>query len=295
MQNDQLNGLVALKIVAEKRSFTLAAEALSVTPSAISQIIKQLEARVGVALLSRTTRSISLTEAGEQFLNQTGPALDQIFHAFDEVGDYAKKPSGLLRINLPKLVFHSFLSPIIKSFSEKYPEVTVELFFEDAKSDVVGNGFDAGIRLSDILAKDMVAFKLYGPVSFVTASSPAYFNKMGRPKHPKDLLAHKCIPIRLGAGLYDRWEFEHKGEEFEVQVKGPMILNDSLAMIDVAIDGQGIIYTSEDAIKDEVESGKLEIVLDKFKSTSAGYYLYYPKRAQVLPKLRAFIDHIKTR
>lgn len=293
MQNDQLNGLIALKVVAEKRSFTQAAQAMGITPSAVSQIIKQLETKVGVALLSRTTRSISLTEVGEQFITQTGPALDQILHAFENVGNYAKKPSGVLRINMLRLAYHS-LAPIVKSFTDKYPEVTVELFFEDAKSDVVESGFDAGIRLSDILAKDMVALKLFGPVNFVTAGSPKYFNKMGRPKHPKDLLGHKCIPIRLGPGIYNRWEFEHKGEEFQVLVKGPVIFNDSILIIDAALDDQGIIYTTEDAIKDEVASGQLEIVLDKFKCSSAGYFLYYPKRSQVLPKLRAFIDHLKS-
>lgn len=293
MQNDQLSGIIALKMVVEKKSFTAAAKTLGVTPSAISQIIKQLEQRAGVALLSRTTRSISLTEAGTQFLNQTGPAIDQILHAFEHVGDYSKKPTGLLRINLPRAVYQSFLAPIVYSFNEKYPEVTVELCLEDGKSDVVGSGFDAGIRLSDILAKDMVAVKLFGPVHFVTAGSPEYFDKMGRPKHPKDLLSHKCFPIRLGDRLYDRWEFEHKGEEFQVQVKGSLIMNDSSQIIDAAVNGHGIVYTSMDAIQKKLESGELEIVLEKYKATSTGYYLYYPKQAQVLPKLRAFIDHIK--
>lgn len=293
MNNDQLNGLVALKTVAEKKSFTIAARSLGVTPSAISQIIKNLESRIGVALLSRTTRSLSLTEAGEQFLNQTTPALNQIFSAFENIGDYAKRPTGLLRINMPRLAYHSFLSSVIKSFNEKYPEVTVEFYFEDGKSDVVEGGFDAGIRLSDILAKDMVAIKLFGPVNFVAAASPEYLDKMGRPKHPKDLLSHRCIPIRLGSRLYDRWEFEQKGKEFEVHVKGPLIFNDSVLMIDAAVDGLGIIYTAEDALEEKVKSGKLEIILEKYKSSSTGYYLYYPKVSQVLPKLRVFIDHVK--
>ncbi len=293
LKNDQLDGLIALKIVASKKSFTAAAKELSITPSAISQIIKQLEDRIGVTLLSRTTRSISLTEAGEKFLNESGPALDQILMAFDHVGDFAAKATGTLRLNLPRSSYASFIKPVIKSFREKYPEVNVELYFEDAKSDVVGRGFDAGIRLSDILIKDMVAIKLYGPIHFVVAGSPAYFEKHGRPQHPKDLLAHHCILTRLGSGLYDRWEFENKGKEFQVHVKGPLIINESSFQTDLAIDGQGLMYTSEDNIRNEVRDGKLEIVLEKFKTSSSGYYLYYPKNSQVMPKLRAFIDHVK--
>lgn len=294
MDNSQLDGLLALKLVAEKKNFSAAAETLGISPSAISQIIKQLETRVGVALLSRTTRSTSLTEAGEQFLNQAGPAVDQILAALNSVGTYAGKVSGLLRLNLPRSVYPSFLAPIVASFTKKHPEVCVEIFFEDEVSDVVESGFDAGIRLSDILAKDMVAIKLFGPIRFVTAASPKYFNKNGRPKHPKDLLAHNCLRGRLGASyIYDKWEFEQNGEAFRVQVKGNLIFNDSLVMLATALDGAGIIYTTEDAIADKVKAGKLEIVLNQFAPSSTGFYLYYPRRSQVLPKLRAFVDHLK--
>ncbi len=293
MMNDQLNGLMALRTVASKKGFTAAAKELGVTPSAISQTIKQLEERIGVTLLARTTRSISLTEAGEKFLTDTGPALDQILTAFDNIGNYSGKATGLLRLNLPRAAFRSFIEPMVKTFREKYPEVTVELYFEDAKSDIVGSGFDAGIRLSDILAKDMVAIKLFGPVHFVTAASPAYFEKYGRPEHPKDLLTHNCILTRLGSGIYDRWEFENKGKEFQVHVKGSLIMNESSFQINAAMKGHGIIYTAEDSIRDELKSGELELVLEKYKTWSSGYYLYYPKTSQVLPKLRAFIDHVQ--
>lgn len=294
MYHEQLDGLLALKIVADTRNFTVAAKTLGVSPSAVSQTIKQLERRLGVALLSRTTRSTSLTEAGERFLSQAGPALDQILAALENVGTYAEKPSGLLRLNLPRQVYPFYVAPLVASFIKKYPEITVELFFEDQTSDVVEKGFDAGIRLSDILAKDVVAIKLFGPVRFVTAASPKYLDKMGRPKHPKDLLFHNCIRPRLGAGLYERWEFEDKGKEFQVQVKGSLILNDALLMLGAAVEGAGIAYSTEDAIRDEVRSGQLEIVLDQFACVSTGFYLYYPKRSQVLPKLRAFIEHIKS-
>jgi DNA-binding transcriptional LysR family regulator len=295
MYNDRLNGLLALKAVADTRNFTAAARRLGVSPPAVSQTIKLLERRLGVALLSRTTRSTSLTEAGESFLGQAGPALDQILTALENVGSYAKKPAGLLRLNLPRQIYPSYLAPLLAGFAGKHPEITVELFFEDQQSDVVAKGFDAGIRLSDILAKDVVAIRLYGPVRFVTAASPHYLDRAGRPKHPKDLLSHNCIRPRLGSGVYERWEFEHKGKEIQVQVKGTLIMNDSLLMLEAARDGVGIVYTTEDAIRDDLRAKRLELVLAPFASTSDGFYLYYPRRSQVLPKLRAFIEHVKTR
>jgi len=293
MDNAQLDGLLALKLVAEKKNFTAAADKLGISPSAISQIIKQVENRLGVALLSRTTRSTNLTEAGEQFLNQAGPALEQILIALETVGTYAKKPSGVLRINTLRLVYPSFLLPLVTSFTKKYPDVSVELFFEDGLTDVVEKGFDAGIRISDILAKDMVAIKLFGPIRFVIAGSPKYFSRIGRPKHPKDLLSHNCIRVRVGDWLYDKWEFEDKGKAFDVQVKGSLIMNDSILALNAAVEGAGLMYTTEDAIQDKIKSGKLEIVLNSFAPTSTGYYLYYPQRSQVQPKLRVFIDHMK--
>jgi DNA-binding transcriptional LysR family regulator len=294
MIKDQLDGLLAFKLVADRRSFTSAAAALRISPSAISQIVKQLEQRLGVALITRTTRSMSLTEAGERFLSQAAPAIEQILAAMEDLGTYALKPSGLLRINLPRAVYPSYLAPVLTSFIEKYPDITVELCFEDGRSDIVGSGFDAGIRLSDILVQDMVATKLFGPVRFVTVAAPRYLDRMGRPKHPKDLLTHNCIRTRLGDRLYDGWEFEHKGQEFEVQVKGSLIFNDAALMVKAAIDGSGILYTAENHIAAEIRAGRLEIVLAPFAASSTGFYLYYPKQSQASPKLRAFIEHVKS-
>jgi len=295
MQLDQLNGLVALKVVAETRNFTAAARVFGVSPSAVSQTIKQLELRLGATLLSRTTRSTSLTEAGEIFLNQAGPALDQILLALDNLGANANRPSGLLRLNLPRHVYAFYLAPYIASFMKKYPDIHVELFLEDQQSDVVAKGFDAGIRLSDLLAKDVVAVKLFGPVRFLTAAAPKYLDRVGRPKHPKDLLTHDCICPRLGESVYDRWEFESKGREFQVHVKQSLIINDTYMMLDVAADGMGVVYGTDIAVRDRVRRGELEIVLEQYAASSSGFYLYYPKQSQVLPKLRAFIEHIKRR
>jgi DNA-binding transcriptional LysR family regulator len=293
MQTDQLNGLIALKVVAEQRNFRGAARTLRVSPSAISQAIKQLEQRLGAALLSRTTRSTSLTEAGAQFLSQAGPGLDKIIQAMENVGTYAKRPSGLLRLNLPRVAYPTLVAPLVASFLRKHPEVTLQLSFDDDLSDVVESGFDAGIRLSETTAKDVVAVKLSGPLSFVAAGSPKYFKALGRPKHPKDLVSHNCIRTQFGDGdVYDRWEFESKGKDLLVQVTGSLVLNDTVLLVNAAVEGTGIIYTTPDWIREEVRGRKLEIVLNEYAAKSDGFFLYYPKRSQVLPKLRAFIDHI---
>ena len=281
MKQNELEGLVALKLVADKRNFTAAAEELGVSPSAISKMIRLLESRLGVALLSRTTRSTSVTEVGERFLSQAGPALDQIFTALKEVSNYASKPSGLLRLNIP-LFSYPHLAPMVISFLNKYPEVSVEVFFEDSSSDVVAKGFDAGVRDSDILAKDMVAIKLFGPIRFVIVGSPKYFNKNGRPKHPQDLLSHNCLRVRVNDDwIYDKWEFEQKGKAFQVHIKGSMILNDTVQALNAAVNGVGLMYVTEDFAKDKIAAGKLEVVLSQFAPSSDGYYLYYPRRSQV--------------
>lgn len=295
MKTDQFNGLIALKVVADKRNFRAAAEALGISPPAVSQTIKQLENRLGVALLARTTRSTSLTEAGERFLREAGPALDQLIQSMDNIGGYAQKPTGLLRIGLSRAIYPTLMEPLLLSFMKAYPEVTVDLVFDDDLTDVVEQGFDAGIRLSEYIAKDMVAQKLSGPLRFVTVGAPKYLNKAGRPKHPKDLLSHNCIRMRLGPDeLYDRWEFENKGKDFQVQVGGTLILNDPILVTGAAVQGMGIMYCARELITEEIRTGKLEVVLEQYAANSDGFYLYYPKRSQVLPKLRAFVEHIKT-
>lgn len=295
MEKDQLDGLIALKLVSELRSFTAAAEELRISGPGISKMISQLEKRMGTTLLTRTTRTVSLTEAGKSFLEEVGPAIDQILSAQENARSSALKPSGVLRLNMPGIFYPAYLAPFISSYVKKYPEVTVDIISEDQTSDVFERGFDAGVRHSDILAKDLVALKLFGPIKFVTVASPKYLNKMGRPKHPKELLSHNCIRQRFGTGasVYDKWEFEDKGKEFEVRVSGSLIFNDSFQILHAALAGVGIIYTTFEAVKESVESKKLEVILNPFHVKSTGYYLYYPKTSQVSPKLRAFIDLFK--
>jgi DNA-binding transcriptional LysR family regulator len=295
MDKNQLDGLLAFVLVAEKRSFTAAAEALRISPSAVSKLIRQLETRLDVTLLIRTTRATSLTEAGDNFLGQARPALESILAAMKEAGSLAEKPAGRLRLNVPQLIYPNFLKGLIATFIKKYPEVRIEIFFENAATNIFERGFDAGIRVSDILAQDMVVLKLLGSIRWVVAGAPGYLKKAGRPKLPKDLHSHDCICVGAGERVYDRWEFEDKGKEFAVQVRGPLIMNDATFALDAALDGLGLIYSSENAIADKLAGGGLETVLSRYAATSAGVYLYFPRRSQVHPKLRAFIEHVKAK
>lgn len=296
MKTDQFDGILALKLVAERKSFTAAAEELQVTPPAISKMIALLEARLKISLLTRTTRSVSLTEAGQRFLDQAGPAMEQIITAQETAAASINKPSGLLKLNMFSLFYPYYFNHYINSFVEKYPDVHVEVYSEDQAFDIFEKGFDAGIRPSDILAKDMIAIKLFGPVRYVTVASPKYLDKMGRPKHPKDLLNHNCIKHRFGHGtaVYERWEFADKGKEFEVRIDGSLTFNDAILEKYAALDGAGILYTVYEAVAEDIKNKKLELILNSFHVESDGFYLYFPRRSQLQPKLRAFIDHIKS-
>lgn len=294
MDKNELDGLLVLKVVADKRSFRAAADELNISPAAISKMIKQVEKRLGATLLSRTTRSTRLTEVGEKFLNQAGPAINEILSAVENIGRFAEKPSGHLRIALPRATYHPFIQPLFAGFSKEYPDITVELNFADQTQDIVAEGFDAGIRYSDILDKDMVAVRISNVIRFIVVGSRKYLERQGRPKHPKELSVHNCIRLRFGnTSIYDRWEFEHKGRDLQVQVKGTLIMNDPLLLLDAARAGFGLVYTVEDSVRDDLKTGKLEEVLQAYAPTSSGFYLYYPHRSQVQPKLRAFIDHVQ--
>ncbi|KHL24285.1 LysR family transcriptional regulator [Croceibacterium mercuriale] len=293
MDKNQLDGLLALKLVAETRNFSAAAKSLRVSPSAVSKMIRQLEERLGVTLLTRTTRATSPTEAGERFLQQAGPALEVILAAMTDAGSSAERPRGRLRLNVPQLIYPNFLRDTVASFVDRYPDVSVEVCIENAASNIFERGFDAGIRVSDILEKDMIALKLLGPVRWRVAGAPEYLERYNRPRQPQDLLLHNCICVGSGDQIYDRWEFETDGRAFAVQVKGSFITNDATLATEAAQAGGGLLYTNEVALSDKIASGQLEVVLDEYATNSMGIYLYYPRRSQVHPKLRAFIEHLQ--
>ena len=287
---------MALKLVVKHRSFTQAANDLNISAAAISKIISNLEEKMGVTLLTRTTRTVSLSQAGEIFLEQAGPAIDQILIAQENIRDFGSKPSGTLKLNMPGVFYPYYLSKIMNSFLEKYPDITVDIYSDDLATDIFERGFDAGVRVDDIIAKDLIAYKLFGPIKFVAAASPKYLKRNGTPKHPKELLKHNCIRHRFGIshGVYDKWEFIDKKKEFTVSVSGNLILNTSETIRHAGLNDVGIIYTEIGNIQEDIDKGKLTLLFEKFTTQSEAYYLYYPHRSHISSALRAFIDHVKT-
>lgn len=290
----QIDGALAFLRVAEHRSFRPAAAEIGVSPSALSQTIKALEASLGVTLLSRTTRSVGLTEAGALFLDQLRPSAEGLGKAFEAVQTFAGQPSGLLRLNMPRGVIPFLLDPILDEFAASHPDVEIEIFADDGFSDIVAGGFDAGVRLGEYLEADMTAVRLSPPVAFCVAGSPDYFKRHGRPGRPEDLRQHRCIRFRQAnsGGIY-RWEFLEGNREFEIAVYGPLIVNDTNVLVEAALRGAGLTYGAEPILAPYVAQGRLCTVLDDFRATSPGLFLYYPSRKQALPKLRAFIEHMR--
>ena len=289
-----LDGLPAFLLVAERRSFRAAAAELGVSPSALSQTIKALEARLGIALFQRTTRSVGLTEAGERFLERARPAMAGFREAIDAARSLSERPSGLLRINASRGVIASLIGPVLPAFMAAYPELEVEIFADDGFVDIVGSGFDAGFRLGESLQADMVAVRVSPPFRFAIAGSPAYFDRRGKPGTAEDLRHHACIRFRqmTSQGIY-RWEFEHGNRSFEMAVNGPLIVNDTSVSIAAAVDGLGLCYVAEPLVERLVEEGRLGLTLQDYMPETPGMFLYYPSRAQAMPKLRAFTDYMR--
>ena len=290
----ELDGIPAFLLVAEHRSFRAAAAELGVSPSALSQTIRALEARLGIALFHRTTRSVGLTEAGVLFLERARPAMVGFREALEAARSLSERPSGLLRINASRGVIAALIGPVLPSFIAAYPEVEVEIFADDGFVDIVKSGFDAGFRLGELLQADMVAVRVSPPFRFAIVGSPAYFERRGRPGTPEDLRHHACIRFRqmTSQGIY-RWEFADGNRAYEIAVDGPLIVNDTSVNVAAAVDGIGLGYVAEPLIEQLVEQGRLETVLQQYVPDTPGMFLYYPSRAQAMPKLRAFVGYMR--
>lgn len=294
MRDDQTTALRAFHLIARRGSFTRAAAELEVTPSALSQAMRQLEERLGVRLLHRSTRRLSLTEAGQLLLDRTAPALGAIDGAIEEVRQHAGHPAGTLRITVPRIVVDWLVAPMQTAFLSRWPEIRLDIDVSDGLVDLVAHGYDAGIRLGERLARDVVALPLHSQVRSVVAGSPAYFARHGRPRQPQDLQQHVCIRNRYTtSGAIYRWEFAERKRWFEIDVDGPLIVNHPMLAIRAACDGLGLTHTLEPTVADMVCDGRLETVLDDWLPPYEGFYLYYPSRFQVPPKLRVFIDFLK--
>jgi DNA-binding transcriptional LysR family regulator len=294
MESGSLQGLIALQKLGELGTFRRAAQALGVSPSAMSQAIKQLESRLGVQLVSRTTRSTKLTAAGERFVGQITPALSDISFAMDEVRQTNLAPRGILRLNLSRISFPMLMRPLLREFLDTYPSLQLELHFDDTLQDIVRGGFDAGIRPGELTARDMVAIRMTASHRYVITGSPAYLERNPPPMIPSDLKDHECVLFRYASGtVYNRWELEAAGQVQTVPVRGQLILNDPYLMIEAAKQGIGLIHVPEAAISQNLRTGQLQLVLEEFALHSPGFFLYYPRRKQMSVNLRVFVDYLR--
>jgi DNA-binding transcriptional LysR family regulator len=289
-----LDGIEIFLAVARHRNFRRAAAELGVTPSAAGQAVRALEARMGVALFVRTTRSVGMTEAGERFLSEAEPAYQALAAAGAAASDLGGRPAGLLRIAAPRAVVPLIIRPVLASFASAYPDIELEIAASEELVDIASLGFDAGMRMGQYIANDMIALRLTPPIRMVVVASPEYLSRRGTPIKLEDLQRHSCLRLRRSSGGALPWRFATKGGPLEVVTRGPLIAGDFLTLLDAAIDGVGLIQAPEPVVVAACKAGALRQVLAGFAPETPGVFLYYPDRRQVLPKLRAFIDHLKT-
>lgn len=295
VRHGALDGVESFLSVAQHRSFRRAAAELGVTPSAISQAVRTLEGRVGAALFTRTTRSVGLTEAGERFLTRARPAFEELVAASDAARALGQLPAGRLRLSVPRAVVLPLLQPLIASFCREYPDVEVEIGVSEQLIELAAGGFDAGIRMGQFLAADIVAVRLTPPFRFIVVGSPEYLARRGRPGRPADLRDHACLRLRRSGGALALWRLRDGDREVEVAVTGPLIANDFPTLHGAALEGMGLVQLPEPLAAADVAAGALVEVLARFAPTTPGVFLYHPGRWQAMPKLAAFIEHVKRR
>jgi DNA-binding transcriptional LysR family regulator len=292
MRASQLE-LDAVVAVARHGGFRVAARELDMSSSALSHAVAALEARLGVRLFNRTTRSVALSAEGEQFVGEIAPALAAIRTAMERIDEHRAEPAGNLRLNLPLGAGRMVLSPLISEYMRRYPRVAVDMVTEGAMVDIVGQGFDAGVRLEEFVPPDMIAVPITLPVRSIVVGSPAYFAGRKLPRTPADLAEHRCIRRRTGRGTIYRWEFEKRGEAIAIDVPGQLTLDDSDLMLVAALAGEGLAFLSDIAAAKSIEAGLLLPVLEDWSPEYPGLCLYYPSRRNIPARLRAFIDLIR--
>ena len=292
MRNN-LNVLSAFLAIAEERSFTKAAKRLGVSPSAMSHAIRGLEEDIGVRLLSRTTRSVAPTEAGEQLVARLRPALTGVQDAVDQLTGLRDKPAGRVRLLVPRLAGTTVLGPKLANFIRDYPDVVLDITADDSRLDIVAGGFDAGIHFGEYIQKDMIAVRVSKDHRAAIVGAPSYFKSHSKPKTPHDLLQHRCINFRHGsAGVY-RWEFEKGKKSLSVAVNGPLIVDDVETLVRAAIDGIGLAFVSDERVAPQLAAGELIRVLADWCQPFPGFFLYYPSRRQQPAALSALIDALR--
>lgn len=294
MRSSELGELAAFAAIAREGNFRRAAAQLELKPSTLSSAMRALESRLGVRLLNRTTRSVSLTEAGQQLFATLAPALEEIDAALETVNGFRAHPMGRLRLSVPRSVAASLILPLFRRFSERYPDIVLELAADNGFVDIVKEGFDAGVRLGESVAPGMVAVRITPDMSRAVVGAPAYFARHPLPQTPNDLRAHNCIGYRkISSGELHRWAFAKDGETLNIAVRGNLILDDAGLMLDAAADGAGLAYTADRYAAPYLADGRLLRVLDDWCPPFPGFYLYYPGRRQISAALRALIETLK--
>ena len=293
---DQLSDLMAFLVVARERSFTRAAAQLGVSQSRLSQTIRSLEEKLGVRLLARTTRSVAPTEAGEHLLRNVGPHFAQIEAELGVLADFGAKPSGTIRLSSTENAAAAVLWPAFRSLLADYPGINVEISIDNGPTDIVAEGFDAGVRHGEMVAKGMIAVPVGPDLRMAVIGTPEYFKRRGRPRAPQDLTDHDCINLRFtpDSGLYP-WEFEKKGRELRVRVEGQIVVTTAPASLTAALAGLGLAYVPEDMVSDQLASGLLERVLLDWCEPFAGYHLFYPNRRQHSAAFAVLIERLRYR
>lgn len=296
MSRENLNDLLAFIAVARERSFTRAAARLGVSQSALSHTIRQLEGRLGVRLLARTTRAVSPTDAGERLLDGIAPHFDEIDAQVDALSALREKPAGTIRINASDYAIDSILWPKLKPFLQRFPDIKVELMVDNGLTDIVAERYDAGVRMGEQLAKDMISARIGPDIRFAAVATPAYFDGHPEPQTPQDLTGHLCINYRFSSsgGLY-AWEFEQDGHEIRIRVDGQLVFNNIFQVLDAALAGFGIAYVPEEIAQPHIAKGRLKRVLEPWCPLWDGYYLYYPSRRQSSPAFAALVEALRHR
>jgi len=291
---NELDGMATFVAVAEARGFRAASQRLGVTHSAVSQAVRRLEERLGVALVRRTTRSIHLTDAGERLYAALRPALDEVRAAVAAVGELGEEPRGLLRIHSASAAETMFGESLLAGFLTAYPHIQLDLVVSDAPVDIVADGYDAGIQLGEVIDRDMIAVPVTGDLRLTIVGSPDYLARRGVPKHPRDLTSHDCLNWHptVESPPY-KWEFSENGRDFSVTVPARVLSTHAVLNRRFAIAGLGLTLAFRVNVQDAIDRGELVSVLDKFCVPFPGYYLYYPQRRQASRALRAFIDHLQ--
>jgi DNA-binding transcriptional LysR family regulator len=296
MARPNVNDLVAFLAVARERSFTRAAAKLGVSQSALSHTVRGLEERLGLRLLTRTTRSVAPTEAGERLVQTVGPRFDEIDAELAALSALREKPAGTIRITAGEHAAEAVLWPALATLLPRYPDIKVEIMVDNGLTDIVAERYDAGVRLGEQVARDMIAVRIGADWRIAVVGAPSYFANRTGPKKPQDLTAHDCINMRLPTygGLFP-WEFEKRGHELKVRVEGPLVFNTIALRLNAALAGLGLAYLPEDVVRTHVAEGRLIQVLADWCAPWSGYHLYYPSRRQPTPAFAVLVDALRYR